>query len=365
MKSLFRWLLRIIATFLLIGIVFIAAVSLLQIPIPLTKLKSPVEALASKALKRPVTIEQSLVISTSLKPTLDVRGLRIRNAEGDEGFTNDTFLYLDLVKLQLELIPLLKRKIHISEIRIEQLDIHLEELDNGKVNWVNTSDDEKESVRQPETATPQTTAESDKPRFTLEDDTLAVRDLVLNSIVVNYTNPKREDPLQFKLEECTGKMIPGKPMELRAKGEILSFPYQLNVAIASLEDFLVQNKSWLEIAAEIEQTKVTFRGDVNLAEAHQELQLEAAVSGQKLNNLNNLLKVDLPPLSDYAADASLQIRKDFLKLNSLSVKTGSSNLKGDALIKRALDKIEAEVNLNYPLIQINDFTFDDCSWTSQ
>ena len=365
MKSLFRWLLRIIAAFLLIGIVFITVVSLLRISIPLTELKGPVEVLASKALKRPVTIEQSLVISTSLKPTLDVRGLRIRNAEGDEGFTNDTFLYLDLVKLQLELIPLLKRKIHISEVRIEQLDIHLEELDNGKVNWVNSSDDEKESVSQPEPTTPQITAEGDKPRFTLEDDTLAVRDLVLNSIVVNYINPKRENTLQFKLEECTGKMIPGKPMELQAKGEILSFPYQLNVAIASLEDFLVQNKSWLEIAAEIEKTKVTFRGDVNLAKAHQELQLEAAVSGQDLSSLNNLLKVDLPPLIDYGVDASLQIRKDFLKLNSLSVKTGSSILKGDALVTRASDKIKAEVNLLSPLIQINDFTFPDWSWSGQ
>ncbi len=365
MKSLLRWLLRIIATFLLICIVFIAVVSFLQLSIPLTELKGPVEALASKALKRPVTIEQSLVISTSLKPTLNIRGLRIRNAEGDEGFTNDTFLYLDLVKFQLELIPLLKRKIHISEIRIEQLDIHLEELENGKVNWVLTTYEEKLPARQPEPASPQTTTDPEKPKFTLEDDTLAVRDLVLNSIVVNYTHPKREESLQFKLEECTGKMIPGKPVELQAKGEVLSFPYRLNIAIASLEDFLVQNRSWLEIAAEIEKTNLTFRGDVNLAKAHQELLFEAAVSGQNLSSLNNLLKVDLPPLIDYGVETRLQIRKNFLKMNSLKVKTGSSALEGDALITRTSDKIEAELNLHSPIIQINDFTFDDWSWSGQ
>jgi hypothetical protein len=38
--------------------------------------------------------------------------------------------------------------------------------------------------------------------------------LVLEDIAVDYRRPGLAEPLQFKIDECTGTMLPGKPFNL-------------------------------------------------------------------------------------------------------------------------------------------------------
>ena len=133
MKKLLRWLLKLIFSVGLLVTLFIAIVSFFQIPLDLTRFKGSLEDLVSKALKREVHIVHSIVLTTSLKPVFTLRGLQIQNSKG---YTDDTFMYLDLAKVQMELFPLLQKKIHIAEIRVEKLHINLEEKTNGEVNWV-------------------------------------------------------------------------------------------------------------------------------------------------------------------------------------------------------------------------------------
>ena len=72
-------------------------------------------------------------------------------------------------------------------------------------------------------------------------------------------------------------MLPGKPLELDMTGSLTSTPYALAVNIASLKEFLTENRSWMEIKAEIAGTKLLFKGDINLAEAHRSLALKGSV----------------------------------------------------------------------------------------
>lgn len=360
MRKLFRWLFRILLSLLLLIIVFLSAVTLLKIPIDLTRFKEPVEIFASKALERQVTISDSIVVSTSLSPYFTIDGLEISNPEG---FSQKTFLYLGAARIQLKLLPLLKRKIHIPEISVREVRINLVEEEDGRVSWTFSGQDK---------ATPADAAAEEEgekqrtgPKAELSGDSVVVEALNLDNIEVNWSVPEQEHHQQYKIERCSGKMLPGKPLNVDMNGSLREAPYTVQVAIASLDEFLSNNSSWMEINFEIAETSFIFSGQVNLAAAHRSLALKAAVSGKRFNSLNNLLDLDLPPLADYLVEADLRLREKYMELSNFTIQTGESGLSGKAVIDATGGETVATVELDSPLVQLDDFTFEDWSWKEE
>lgn len=359
MKTLFRWLFKTIFAVLLCIVVFLMAVTFLQIPVNLTRFKAPIEEVVSKALKRPVRIDDSIIISTSLKPVFTLRGLRIENTDK---FTEKNFISLELARIQLELLPLMQKKIHIAEIRVTELDINLEELEDGDINWVIASTEKTPAEpTEKKEQEPESFANTEKVKLT--SDTLVVRKLTFDNIIVNYKSPEAK-PTRFELTNCNGIMLPGEPMKIDASGMLHSFPYNLDLSISSLEEFVLNKHSGLELKIELAETLFIFKGDVNFEKAHQELVMEAAVSGDNLESLDNLLLLDLPPMTAYGVEAKVRLKKGVAELENLAIKTGSSSLNGTAHIKKG-DKVEVALNLQSPMIQLDDFVFDDWSWTGE
>jgi len=359
MKTFFRWLFRIVLGLIFFIVLLFVSTAVLEIPIDLTRFKAPVEDLVSRALKREVSIDQSIVLSTSLSPVLTLQGLRISNPDG---FSGDTFISLDSAKIRLELLPLLQRKIHLSEITVRKLEVNLEENKNGDVNWIIAGDAGQVEADRPQKEEQGKDAERDKGE--LAGDTVVVSRLLLEDIVVHYYRPDGQEPTSWQIDKCLGSMLSGRPLELDMTGSFRSFPYTLTISIASLEEFLRENRSWMEIEAEISGAKLLFNGEINLAEAHRTLALKGSVSGKNLNTLNNLLQLDLPPMSPYGMDADFLLKKNYMEMRNLTVKTGTSSLNGAAKITREKGKTEAVVEFTSPLIQINDFLFDDWSWSA-
>ena len=112
MKKLFQWLIGMIFGLFFITVMLLSILIIFKIPIDLTRFKAPLEELLSKGLNRPVRIEKSVIISTSLNPYFTLKGFRIENPEG---FGTDDFLSMDLARIQIELPPLLKKKVHITD----------------------------------------------------------------------------------------------------------------------------------------------------------------------------------------------------------------------------------------------------------
>ncbi len=394
MKTLFRWLFRTLIFTVLFVTLLVVSIALLKIPIDLTRFKGPVETLAGKALNRPVNIDQSIVVSTSLKPVFTLRGLRIGNPDG---FAQESFINLDLAQIQVELWPLLQKKVYISEVSVQKLQITLVEKKSGAVNWIMTADkvpDEKDLAAK-EASWTDAIADSvnrsvdwigDQTENWTKDwnldwignwtenwdldwdvdwtvDTIVIKELNFQDIDLQYYHPDRPEPSRYHIEKCLGSMLPGKPLELDISGNLRSSPYSLKINIASLDEFLTEKRSWMDIQAKIAGAKLMFNGDINLANAHRSLALKGSVSGKNLNTLNELLQLDLPPLGSYNVEADLLVKDNHLEMKNLAVKTGSSSLKGTAQIIKGKEKIEAVIEFSSPLIQINDFLFDDWSWS--
>ncbi len=360
MGKLFKWVIRsLLALIVLIALVLVVLTTF-KIPVDLTRFKGSVQEMASEALKRPVTIEGSIVLSTSLNPYFTMEGLVIENPEG---FATDTFLKMKLARIQVELLPLLERKVHITEVKVNNLTVNLEETDSGKVNWVldsTTGSSASKPVREPEQQSGQS-----RSGVELAGDILVVKHLELQNILVDFHRPEQSEPAHFALTSCVGSMATGKPLILDIKGNVLNHSYTVDLSIGSVEELVLYNRSWMDIKANIAETDLSFSGNVDLATAAKALTLQTMVSGESLSSLNDLLRLDLPPFAKYKLKTTLHLKAGTADLEKLVVQTGTSSLEGNAKIINDDERLTLNIGLHSPLIQINDFVFENWSWNKE
>jgi uncharacterized protein involved in outer membrane biogenesis len=119
----------------------------------------------------------------------------------------------------------------------------------------------------------------------------------------------------------------------------------------------------MDIQMDIAKTNLRFSGNINLEEAHRSLAVKANVSGENLASLNDMFDLDLPPFSPYAVEADLLTKKDHWEIKNLMVQAGSSSLKGTARVIKGAETTETVITFASPLIQLNDFIFEDWDWS--
>jgi hypothetical protein len=117
----------------------------------------------------------------------------------------------------------------------------------------------------------------------------------------------------------------------------------------------------MEIKAEIAKTRFDFSGAIDLAQVTKILTLEAVVAGDRLDSLNGLLNIDLPPLKSYRAGAQLALRKKRAELSDFVIQVGRSKLAGKMNVDNSGAKPKSTIELSAPLIQLNDFDVGDWS----
>ena len=340
----------------MVGILLILIIlTIVPITIDLSEHKVAVEAAATRALGRSVKVEDKVAITTSLQPYLSLEGLRIGNPKG---FQDGDFLQVKNAGIQVRVLPLLRGKLHLSDINLKGLSVLLVENEKGAVNWSFSSSDDS-SPKSPSQAHPQ----SEKSELELESDSLVLEKLLLEDISVDFRRPGMTEPLQFKIEECKGVKIPGKHTTLSMRGMLLKEPYTATVEIGSLRELLEENRSWMEIKMVISKTRFDFAGAIDLAQANKSLNLKAAVAGDRLDSLNGLLSLDLPPLQSYRVGAQLTLQKQRAELSDFVLQVGQSKLVGKMNVDKSGGRPKSTIELSAPLIQLNDF--DVADWSPQ
>jgi hypothetical protein len=315
-----RWILYFLGGLAAALLLIVILLSIIRIPIDLSSYKGPVESAASLALGRTVKIDDKIVITTSVRPIFSLEGLRISNPKG---FEKGDFLKMKTAEIQVRLLPLLLGKLQISKFRVKGLAVMLVEKKTGAVNWSSQTPEEPK----PEPPPPPKPS-SEESQLELTSDSLVLAKLVLEDISVDYRSPGQAEPLQFKIDECTGDMLPGRPFILSMKGKLVGEPYVTTIEIGSLQELVEDNRSRMEIKAEIAKTQFDFAGSLDLAKALRSLHLNAMVTGERLDSLNGLLDLDLPPVKSYKAAAQLAMRRDRVDLTDLILQVGKSKLTG-------------------------------------
>jgi len=351
-KSL-RWVLYIVGGLTAVLILILAVLTLVQIPIDLTKHKGLVESVATRAVGRTVKVDTRIGVTTSLWPAFTLEGLRIANPKG---FQAGDFAQMKTAEIRVSVLPLLLGKIHIGTFSVKGLSLELVENKEGAVNW---------SSRAPGEAAPKAPAkpkeEPEKGEWKLASDSLVIEKLILEDISVRYRDSSMAEPLEFRINDCTGAALAGKPFAFAMKGTLLQQPFSTTIKAASLQQLLEESRSWMEIKTEIAETNLELAGALDLSQALKTAQMKVSVKGERLDSLNELLKLDLPPLKSYGAGGLLSMHKGKIDLSDFEIYVGQSKLTGKMAIDNTGSRPVVAIELDAPMIQLNDFDLGDWS----
>ncbi|OEU50175.1 MAG: hypothetical protein BA866_03280, partial [Desulfobulbaceae bacterium S5133MH15] len=178
-----------------------------------------------------------------------------------------------------------------------------------------------------------------------------------------------QDPLLIAIEQAKYASTPGNSAEISLIGSVNSVPLTIKIT----EDGLLGKKSnkplTVDIQASLADAELIIGGQLNRKnEKVDSFDLSTLLKGSRLDNLNEVLGLNLPPLGPYLVKGALSKEGDILSLHDMAVEIGDSILTGEMALsgtKNDSDKIIFPLNLNTRLsaesIQLDDFRFGDWS----
>jgi uncharacterized protein involved in outer membrane biogenesis len=331
-------------------LISLLAVTLLRIPIDLSRYETLIEETLGHALDRRVDIDGRMVVTTSLWPYFELDGLRISNPAG---FPQGDLITMEHARLSVGLLPLLQRRLAIGEFRVRGFTLDLVRTVDGEANWVlEPASSSGEIAEDPS----KDQHEGRKPA----SDFLAVDELELEDILVRFRDGDAE-PLELHLHGAAGGAPLGEPMSLSMGGKLLHEPFDLKIEADSLSDFLKMTRTQLSIDLDIAATRFEFVGLSEALRGSRGTELSLSVTGADLSSLDDLLRLDLPPLQDYYLAAKARFDPGKIELKSLDAGLGNSRLIGHMLIDRTGRKPVATLDLHSKHLQLADFDTGDWS----
>jgi hypothetical protein len=348
-----RWIIKGSLGLIVLLLIVVAVLAFIPIPIDLTAHKGLMEKIVAETIERDVRIDEKVQVTTSLWPSFTIKGLSIGNPEK---FMSGEFARMQSALVQIGVVPLLLGKIHVDDFSVEGLHLFLRADDKGHVNWTFQAASSDVPV----------TPDKDKPatkeqEAQFKSDVLVVRKIDLNDISLSYQDPEMAKPFEFRIDKCNGSAKVGKPLQLDMEGSFLRESFTVSMSAASLHELIEENKSWMEIETEIAHSRFKLTGSVDLARIRDTLQLSAEVEGERLESFNRMLQLDLPPFPNYGAKATLSLFEEKIDLTDLRIHVGNSELLGKMTVDGTGSRPVADIDLKSPLIQVNDFIFDDWS----
>jgi hypothetical protein len=345
-----RYLVRTLIGLLALLLIALLAVTLLRIPIDLSRFEAPAERALGDAMGRRVDIDGRMVVTTSLWPYFELDGLRIANPAG---FPEGDLVAMEHARVSIGLLPLLQRRVAIREFRVRGLTLDLVRTAEGEANWVmEPAPPAEESADDPNE--PQREIGMPGPDF------LAVDELALEDILVRFRDGDAA-PLEFQLHDAIGGAPLGEPMSLSMGGELLEEPFDLDIRADSLSDFLQMTRTRLVVDLDIAATRFEFTGLSEALRGGRGTEVALSVAGADFSSLNDLLRLDLPPLRDYHFKANVRYEPGKLELKSLDAGVRNSRLEGHMLIDRTGQTPVATLDLHSEHIQLADLDTGDWS----
>ncbi len=162
----------------------------------------------------------------------------------------------------------------------------------------------------------------------------------------------------FDIENMDGKIQveKGNNLSMALEGDIAQVPVLLLITGAPLVDYVVnQEELPLSIEAEILETRLNFDANIKLPLTSTEMSFALRVSSQRIDRLNELLDLKLPPIGPVLLESKLDITPQAYDLSSLNLKIGQSNLDGRFNLNLTQAKPKVEISLVSDLIQLDDF----------
>jgi uncharacterized protein involved in outer membrane biogenesis len=168
--------------------------------------------------------------------------------------------------------------------------------------------------------------------------------------------------LRIAITEGSVSALAGEPVSIDLDGVIDETPVNIGIQGMELVKY-VQNPEQLPITikAQAAGAMLDFRGELAMPSSSKNFSLAMTFQGEKLDTLNELLNLDLPPIGPYSVGAQFSMKPQGYDLSDLKIKVGTSDLTGHMVLSLKEDRPDIEAQLASNVLQIDDFALSQWS----
>ena len=175
-------------------------------------------------------------------------------------------------------------------------------------------------------------------------------------------DPNTQASAQIGISKGTIQALAGKPITFALAGRLKETPLKINIHTETLAAFAGEiDRLPLNFDIQAAGTQLNLAADVALPITAQTMAFQLDLKGEKLNSLDELLDVSLPPLGPYSLGGRFAMDKKGYRISGFEVRVGQSDLTGKAVLTTAGAKPDLNIELTTRTLQIDDFDFGEWS----
>ena len=159
----------------------------------------------------------------------------------------------------------------------------------------------------------------------------------------------------FELTKLNGEINVerGNNITMKLTGNLKDEPLSLKITSSPLVDYIEKPDSIpLTIDAQLAQMKLQFASTLSLPITAKDLKLSLKIEAERLDNLNKMFSLDLPPFGPLYLDTSMHLTSTGYDLSKLHVKVGNTNLNGKMNLDVSAKIAKLDIELISDMIQI-------------
>lgn len=311
--------------------------------------KPQIAAAVKSATGRDLSIGGNFKLGLSLTPTLAVDNVSLSNMPGG---SRPVMVNLNKLDVQVELIPLLSKKIKVDRIILDGADILLETDKNGKGNWVFETPGGAATTTA--TAAPTEGSGMSLP----EVDTLQIR----NS-TVTYRDGVTGVTHSFKVDKLDAE-TKGGSLSIDLAALIGQTPLDVKGTVGAPALLAGGSPYPMDLALSSGNTSATVKGAIGDITKMQGLAVDVAAKGNSLSDLSGLVGSPLPKLGPYNFAGSFVNIEGGYKINKLQFTMASSSMTGDVSLALNGKRPKVVGNIAAAKVDLKDFGVTPSSGSS-
>lgn len=331
-----RWLIGVLVLVLLAGLGY----ALFPFLIDEEQYRRPLEAGASFALGRQVTIEGPITFSLSLHPTLVLEHVHIANPSWA---SRPDLLHATRLEAQLSFLALLRREVVVTKVFFDGVDLLLEEGPQESNNWTFGKPSE-----------PSASSQQESPiSGTINEEGF----VGIQRVTIAYQPYMASSPeLQVTIIEGMVLPVEDRTREFSVRGTFRNTPFTIEMIGGKVIDLFDLTEPWpidgVLVAAD---TTLKAKGQLKAFHSDPYLEIAGSLSGEDLSFLNPLFQTDLPSYGPYELITSLSLSENTLSLENSRLKVGQTDLSGLFIMDFKEDRTHYYSRLTGETLQTKDF----------
>lgn len=167
---------------------------------------------------------------------------------------------------------------------------------------------------------------------------------------------------EIKVSEALYTTSPDKPALLHVEGHLGEIPIAINMTENGMFTHDLSQPFFLSLDVKIAETDLKAEAHLTLQEIIQsDFHLRLSLSGDRMDTLNPLFGLNLPPLGPYEMSGNYHATPTITTLKDMLVRVGESRLKGEIRAEGKKLPVHVDSKFTADSIQLNDFRLE--SWS--